>query len=70
MESVRAEMARLQEVDRPGSTIDEYVSGLAAILAARAASVAELQARLATFQRHLKEEEILSRSVKGAGGPA
>ena len=63
MESVRAEMTLLQEVDRPGSAIDDYVSGLTSILAARAASVAELQARLATFQRHLKEEEILSRTV-------
>ena len=63
MESVRVEMALLQEVDRPGSAIDDYVSGLTAILAARAASIAELQARLATFQRHLKEEEILSRTV-------
>jgi kinesin family protein 2/24 len=63
MESVRVEMALLQEVDRPGSAIDDYVSGLTAILAARAASIAELQTRLATFQRHLKEEEILSRTV-------
>jgi kinesin family protein 2/24 len=63
MEAVRREMALLQEVDRPGSAIDAYVSGLTEILAARAASVAELQARLKTFQRHLKEEEILSRTV-------
>ena len=63
MEAVRSEMGLLQEVDRAGSAIDAYVSGLADILAARAASVAALQARLATFQRHLKEEEILSRTV-------
>jgi kinesin family protein 2/24 len=65
MDSVREEMTLLQEVDRPGSAIDDYVTGLTAILAARAASIAELQTRLATFQRHLKEEEILSRTVGG-----
>ena len=71
MESVRVEMALLQEVDRPGSAIDDYVSGLTAILAARAASIAELQARLATFQRHLKEEEVravVCRLLRHSGG--
>jgi len=69
MENVRLEMALLQEVDRPGSAIDVYVQGLHAILEARAASVAELQLRLATFERHLREEEILRTArAQGWGG--
>jgi len=63
MAVVRREMALLTEVDRAGSAIDVYVSGLADILAARAASTAALQQRLDTLQRHLREEEILSRSI-------
>jgi len=66
MESVRGEMTLLHDVDLPGSTIDAYVTGLATILEARAASMAELQERLSTFQRHLKEEEIL-RTARAAG---
>lgn len=65
MNTVRREMALVQEVDQPGSAIDRYVAGLQAILAAKAAAVAELQGRLALFQSHLKEEEILSRTVSG-----
>lgn len=126
MNTVRKEMALVQEVDQPGSAIDKYVAGLSTVLAAKAASIADLQARwsrrqlrrrrgkkwervaciqrtqpgylclsaswcsaalvliiserdlfssspvllsqarLATFQRHLREEEILSRTVSGA----
>lgn len=45
MNTVRKEMALVQEVDQPGSAIDKYVAGLSAVLAAKAASIADLQAR-------------------------
>lgn len=45
MNTVRREMALVQEVDQPGSAIDKYVAGLSAVLAAKAASIADLQAR-------------------------
>ncbi|XP_024386692.1 uncharacterized protein [Physcomitrium patens] len=62
MEIVREEMKLLAEVDQPGSRIDRYVSQLNYVLSRKAAGIVNLQARLARFQRHLKEQEILSRS--------
>ncbi|CAM6026023.1 unnamed protein product [Sphagnum balticum] len=62
MEIVREEMKLLAEVDQPGSRIDHYVSELNYVLSQKAAGIVNLQARLARFQRHLKEQEILSRT--------
>ncbi|CAM6043770.1 unnamed protein product [Sphagnum compactum] len=62
MEIVREEMKLLAEVDQPGSRIDRYVSQLNYVLSRKAAGIVNLQARLARFQRHLKEQEILSRT--------
>eukprot|EP01018_Ginkgo_biloba_P017526 Gb_23913 [translate_table: standard] len=61
MEIVREEMKLLTEVDQPGSLIDNYVSQLSYVLSRKAAGLVNLQARLARFQHHLKEQEILSR---------
>eukprot|EP00250_Pteridium_aquilinum_P011333 c19995_g4_i1 orf=366-2852(-) len=63
MELVREEMKLLTEVDQPGSRIDRYVSQLSYLLSRKAAGIVNLQARLARFQRHLKEQEILSRNM-------
>uniref|UniRef100_A0A7S0XGA9 Uncharacterized protein n=1 Tax=Mantoniella antarctica TaxID=81844 RepID=A0A7S0XGA9_9CHLO len=63
MELVKREMALLADVDRPGSAIDVYVDRLAEVLARKAASIADLQERVARFQAHLREEEVLSRTV-------
>nr|AMS24241.1 kinesin 13a protein [Marsilea vestita] len=65
MELVREEMKLLTEVDQPGSRIDRYVSQLSYLLSRKAAGIVNLQARLARFQRHLKEQEILSRNMNG-----
>jgi kinesin family protein 2/24 len=62
MEIVREEMKLLAEVDQPGSRIDRYVSQLNYVLSRKAAGIVNLQAHLARFQRHLKEQEILSRT--------
>ena len=59
------EMRLLTEVDRPGSRIDKYVSELSYVLSRKASGIVNLQARLARFQRHLKEQEILSRGIVG-----
>lgn len=56
------EMKLLAEVDQPGSRIDRYVSQLNYVLSRKAAGIVNLQARLARFQRHLKEQEILTRA--------
>eukprot|EP01018_Ginkgo_biloba_P020497 Gb_02027 [translate_table: standard] len=62
MEIVREEMKLITEVDQPGSRIDRYVSQLSFVLSRKAAGLVNLQARLARFQHHLKEQEILGYS--------
>ena len=63
MELVKREMALLADVDKPGSAIDAYVDRLSSVLERKAASIAKLRTRVATFQTHLREEEVLSRTV-------
>lgn len=60
MEIVREEMKLLTEIDQPGSRIDRYVSQLSFVLSRKAAGLVNLQARLARFQQHLKEQEIFN----------
>ena len=63
MELVKREMSLLAEVDKPGSAIDVYVERLAEVLERKAASIAALRERVAAFQTHLREEEVLSKTV-------
>jgi len=63
MELVKSEMALLADVDKPGSAIDQYVDRLSRVLSQKAESIAKLRERVATFQTHLREEEVLSRTV-------
>ena len=55
-------MKLLAEADHPHSQIDRYVSQLNYVLSRKAAGIVNLQTRLARFQRHLNEQEILSRT--------
>ncbi|KAI3712031.1 hypothetical protein L1987_70580 [Smallanthus sonchifolius] len=59
MDIVRVEMNLLVEADEPGNQLDDYVAKLNTILAQKAAAISQLQSRLAKFQRHLKEHEVL-----------
>ncbi|KAG2427383.1 hypothetical protein HYH02_014603 [Chlamydomonas schloesseri] len=63
METMRQEMALLQEVDKPGSEIDHYVEQMSALLNIKRQGIQELQAKLDTFKAKLREEEALSRTV-------
>jgi len=54
-------MSLLNEVDKPGSDVDEYVDSLDAMLAHKLEIIALLRRRLHTFREHLKIEEILSK---------
>ncbi|KAF2304863.1 hypothetical protein GH714_039203 [Hevea brasiliensis] len=56
---VREEMNLLVEADQPGNQLDDYISKLNAILAQKAAGILQLQTRLAQFQRHLNEHNVL-----------
>eukprot|EP00201_Polytomella_parva_P011500 CAMPEP_0175068112 /NCGR_PEP_ID=MMETSP0052_2-20121109/17490_1 /TAXON_ID=51329 ORGANISM="Polytomella parva, Strain SAG 63-3" /NCGR_SAMPLE_ID=MMETSP0052_2 /ASSEMBLY_ACC=CAM_ASM_000194 /LENGTH=843 /DNA_ID=CAMNT_0016335103 /DNA_START=194 /DNA_END=2725 /DNA_ORIENTATION=- len=63
MELMRREMTLLQEVDQPGSEIDDYVSQMTQLLMVKKRSVEELLMRIEAFKGKLKEEEALSRTV-------
>ncbi|XP_020574985.1 kinesin-like protein KIN-13B [Phalaenopsis equestris] len=56
---VREEMKLLEEVDQPGNQLDEYITKLNVILSQKASGIANLQARLASFQRRLTEQNVL-----------
>lgn len=63
METMRQEMALLQEVDRPGSEIDNYVERMTKLLEIKRQGINDLQAKLDAFKAKLKAEEELSRTV-------
>ena len=52
-------MNLLVEADQPGSKLDDYISKLNALLSQKAAGIVNMQARLARFQRHLNEYNVL-----------
>ncbi|CAH9117202.1 unnamed protein product [Cuscuta epithymum] len=62
MDIVRQEMNLLVEADRPGNKLDDYISGLNSILSQKAAAILQMQNRLAQFQRHLQEHNVLASS--------
>eukprot|EP01012_Entosiphon_sulcatum_P011897 TRINITY_DN17395_c0_g2_i1.p1 TRINITY_DN17395_c0_g2~~TRINITY_DN17395_c0_g2_i1.p1 ORF type:complete len:712 (+),score=123.08 TRINITY_DN17395_c0_g2_i1:303-2138(+) len=66
MELIKMEMKELNDVDQPGSSIDEYCRTLDTILVKKLHSITQMRDRLAQFQAHLREEEILSRSLTPA----
>ncbi|PWA92150.1 ATP binding microtubule motor family protein [Artemisia annua] len=59
MDIVRVEMNLLVEADEPGNQLDDYVAKLNTILAQKAAAIAQLQNRLAHFQKRLREHDVL-----------
>ena len=60
MATVKQEMAILAEAEKPGGTIEEYAGKLTSLLEKRAKSIADLQGRLTSFERHLREEEMVT----------
>jgi hypothetical protein len=54
-------MVLLQEVSKPGSDIEEYVSSLDAMLAHKLEIISMLRSRLLGFYFHLRQEEELSK---------
>ncbi|KAG5000792.1 hypothetical protein JHK87_021864 [Glycine soja] len=63
MSIVREEMNLLVEADKPGNQLDDYIAKLNAILSQKAASIMQLQTRLAHFQKRLKEHNVLASSA-------
>lgn len=68
MELVRKEMSLLTDVDQPGSAIDRYVEKLDAILKIKMDGILELKSKLERFKDHLKQEEIMSATVRPGKG--
>lgn len=56
-------MKLLVEADQPGNQLDEYISKLNTILSQKAAGILNLQNRLAHFQQHLNEHNVLVSSL-------
>lgn len=56
-------MDLLVEADQPGNQLDDYVTRLNAILSQKAAGIRQLQARLAQFQKRLKDHNVLVSSA-------
>lgn len=67
MDVVRREMALLTEVDQPGSMIDKYVEKLEMILNQKMEKIVDLKGKLGRFKEHLKEEELMSKTLGPAG---
>ena len=51
------------QVDKQGSVIDSYVEKLALLLREKVSETSSLQAKLALFQRKLRDEEKLSHAI-------
>ncbi|CAI0628925.1 unnamed protein product [Linum tenue] len=57
--TVREEMDLLAAADEPGNQLHDYVAKLNTILSQKAAGIVHLQTRLAQFQRHLSEHNVI-----------
>jgi kinesin family protein 2/24 len=64
MDLMKQEMRLLNDVEKPNSAIDSYVHELDGILVKKMQAIKTLRDKLANFQQHLREEEILSRSFR------
>mmetsp|Transcript_17021 Transcript_17021/g.12187 ORF Transcript_17021/g.12187 Transcript_17021/m.12187 type:complete len:115 (+) Transcript_17021:1288-1632(+) len=58
---VKQEMTLLNEVDKPGSDVDEYVGSLDRILMSKVQMILEMRAQLLEFHKHIKTEECMSK---------
>jgi kinesin family member 2/24 len=65
MKVVREEMDLLRQFDQLAFNVDEYVGTLDRLLARKQESIERLRHQIGMFKQHLKEEELLSASLKG-----
>lgn len=54
-------MALLNEVDKPGSDVEQYVANLDKLLKQKISMITEMRKQLITFHTHLKTEEAMSK---------
>jgi kinesin family protein 2/24 len=53
-------MKLIQDVDKPGSNVESYISDLDTMLLSSISKINMLRKQMKTFERHLKQEEQLS----------
>ena len=58
-------MELLRKFDQLAFNVDDYVNTLDTILAQKMESIRKLRNQIAVFNQHLREEELLSASLKG-----
>jgi len=64
VELIKEEMVHLNNVDRPGSDVDAYVTGLDRILRLKAQYIGDIRGRVDLFKDHLQQEDSLSRKFQ------
>jgi kinesin family protein 2/24 len=65
VDMIKQEMSMLSDVDKPGSSINDYIYELDQILASKEGMIASLRDKLRVFNQHLREEEEMSRLFNG-----
>lgn len=60
VDSVKTQMMLLNQVDKPGSNVEDYISSLDTMLLSNVSMITGIRKKLKKFERHLKEEEQLS----------
>lgn len=64
VELIKEEMLHLNNVDRPGSDVDAYVTGLDKILMLKSQYIGNIRQRVDTFKEHLQQEDSLSKKFQ------
>merc|ERR1712060_334399 len=64
VELIKEEMLHLNNVDRPGSDVDAYVTGLDNILKQKTKFISDIRQRVDTFKEHLQQEDSLSKKFQ------
>ena len=58
---VKNEMSLLNEVDKPGSDVEEFISGLDKLLISKIHMILDMRKQIIDFHTNLKTEEIMSK---------
>lgn len=58
---VKQEMSLLNDVDKPGSDVENYVANLDKLLTQKISMITEMRKQLIMFHTHLKTEEVMSK---------
>jgi kinesin family protein 2/24 len=64
VELIKEEMVHLNNVDRPGSDVESYVTGLDRVLQRKAKYIEDIRRQLFAFKDHLEEESSLSQKFQ------